>query len=178
MKLEKFRFNLMLLFFIVLIMRVIVIFPNEITTEPSVSEQITEKILVYVFYTISGFFFAGLSLLFSYLAVKFPKLADYLYELKELTQKEIERTEEKRKLLPDVLTAKQAIELKNETTERLINTKPAQELRRGVANIFGIFGGRAKEVGKQLFDNSVPGLIDRQVSKIKTKLWYNIAVTL
>ena len=61
MKLEKFRFNLMLLFFIVLIMGVIVIFPNEITTEPSVSEQITEKILVYVFYTISGFFFAGLS---------------------------------------------------------------------------------------------------------------------
>lgn len=137
---------------------------------PSVGDQIKDKVLNYVVYTIAGLFFTGISMLFGYLAVKFPRVAGYFLDLQELIKEEIQRTEEKRKNIVGGLTAKQGIELRNETTERVMNTRVAQEVRRGIANLFGIFGGRSKEVGKQLFDNAVPGLIDSQVSKLKTSL--------
>jgi len=137
---------------------------------PSVGEQIKDKVLTYIVYTIAGLFFMGMSTLFGYLAVKFPKVANYFLDLQEIVKEEIQRTEEKRKGMLGDLTAKQGIELKNETTERVMNTRVAQEVRRGIANLFGIFGGRSKEVGKQLFDSAVPGLIDKQVSKLKTSL--------
>lgn len=144
---------------------------TEANATDNIKTEFRTQLVEMVFYFVFGIIGLALSSLFGYLAVKFPKLAGYFYELKEISMKEVERTEQKRKeLIPDALTAKQGIQLKTETAQRIIQTRPAQELRRGVANIFGIFGGRAKELGKNLFDNAVPGIIDEQVSKLKSKI--------
>lgn len=164
--------NMFMLVTLFLLFGACCIFANEIlntsATEPSVIDQLKDQLVEYVFYVIAGFFFTGIATLFGYLSIKFPKLSKYFIELKEMAEKEIARTEANRRFLPKELTAKQGLKLKQETVERVMESRPAQELRRGVANLFGIFGGRAKELGKNLFDNSLPGLVDNLVAKQKT----------
>jgi len=137
---------------------------QEVSTIDQVKQGFQRQMVKVVAYFILGIIGTLVASLFGYLAVKFPKLANWFYDIRSIISNEVEITEQKRKeLFPGKLTAKQGIMLKSETTSKVMNTKVAQELRRGVANVFGIFGGKSKEFGKSLFDNMIPGLIDQQV---------------
>ena len=179
------KFKFVMLVLIMLVVGAILTFPAEekglIYLQENVLEGIEaesesksddwySEIIKYVVTVISIFILGKLAWLFGYLAVKFPKLGDIFFDLQKEISNIIQILEERRKKIPGELTAKQGVELKNEAVAKVMQTKPANELRRGIANIFGIFGGKSKEVGKQLFDSVVPGLIDKQVEKIKTKL--------
>ena len=140
------------------------------TAEVSTTPDLWSEVISYLAYAIAMFILGRIIWLFGWLSVKFPKLASIFIEFQQVIRQIVEEIERDRKSMPEVLTAKQGIELKTRAVDKVMQTKPANELRRGVANIFGIFGGRAKEMGKELFDSAVPGLIDKQVSKITSKI--------
>jgi len=140
------------------------------TAEVSTSSELMSEVIKYLAYGLVVFILGRISWVFGYLALKFPKLAKVFIEFKDNIAEVTNLIEQERKSLPEVLTAKQGQELKNKAVIKVMDTKPANELRRGISNIFGLFGGRAKNLGGEIFDAVVPGLIDKQVEKVKSKI--------